>query len=96
MQFRLLVEAVQDYAIFMLDPAGNITSWNAGAERIKRYKASEIIGKHFSNFYPEEDIRHGKPAWELIIADEKADSKMKAGGYEKMARVSGRMWSLPL
>jgi PAS domain S-box-containing protein len=68
-QFRLLVEAVQDYAIFMLDPVGNVITWNAGAERIKQYKAGEIIGKHFSIFYPEEDKQQGKPSWELIIAE---------------------------
>jgi PAS domain S-box-containing protein len=67
-QFRLLVEVVQDYAIFMLSPSGNVGSWNRGAERIKRYKAEEIIGKHFSCFYPEEDIRSGKPAMELEVA----------------------------
>lgn len=67
-RFRLLVEAVQDYAIFMLDPQGNVSTWNIGAERIKGYKAHEIIGKHFSNFYPPEDIANGKPAWELVVA----------------------------
>src|SRR5579859_4042043 len=53
--FRLLVEGVRDYAIFLLDPSGNIASWNPGAERIKGYSAAEIIGKHFSIFYPESD-----------------------------------------
>lgn len=67
-RFRLLVEAVQDYAIFMLDPRGRIASWNVGAERIKGYKASEIIGEHFSRFYPREDVQAGKPARELDIA----------------------------
>lgn len=67
-QFRLLVEAVQDYAIFMLDPEGNVSSWNLGAERFKQYKAAEIIGKHFSCFYPEEDVKNGKPRWELVTA----------------------------
>src|ERR1051326_5917220 len=66
--FRLLVANVQDYAIFMLDPNGYIASWNAGAHRIKGYTAEEIIGKHFSIFYPEEDIRSGKPPRELQIA----------------------------
>ena len=69
-QFRLLVETVQDYAIFMLDPAGNVSTWNRGAERIKQYRAAEIIGQHFSRFYPEEDVLRGKPAWELIIAQQ--------------------------
>ncbi|HEX3583653.1 MAG TPA: PAS domain S-box protein, partial [Thermoanaerobaculia bacterium] len=68
--FRLLVANVQDYAIFMLDPDGYIASWNAGAHRIKGYTAEEIIGKHFSIFYPEEDILSGKPARELEIAKE--------------------------
>jgi PAS domain S-box-containing protein len=67
-QFRLLVEAVQDYAIFMLDFEGHIRTWNAGAQRIKGYKAAEIIGKHFSCFYPEEDVASGKPKRELEIA----------------------------
>src|SRR5690242_4994705 len=60
-QLRLLVETVQDYAIFLLDPGGHVATWNLGAQRIKGYQASEIIGKHFSIFYPEEDIRSGKP-----------------------------------
>lgn len=68
--FRLLVANVQDYAIFMLDPEGNIASWNTGAHRIKGYEANEIIGRHFSVFYPEEDVRSGKPARELEIARE--------------------------
>jgi PAS domain S-box-containing protein len=54
--FRLLVEGIIDYAIFMLDPQGRVTNWNAGAERIKGYKASEIVGKHFSVFYTPEDL----------------------------------------
>jgi len=65
---RLFIDAVKDYAIFMLDPEGCVSTWNTGAERIKGYKASEIIGQHFSRFYPEEDIRAGKPAWELDVA----------------------------
>jgi PAS domain S-box-containing protein len=67
-RFRMLVDAVQDYAIFTLDTAGYITSWNTGAERIKGYAVSEILGKHFSVFYPEEDIRAGKPQHGLEVA----------------------------
>jgi PAS domain S-box-containing protein len=67
-KFRLLVEAVRDYAIFMLDPEGYITSWNLGAERIKGYRSQEIIGKHFSCFYCEEELQNGKPQRELVIA----------------------------
>lgn len=67
-RFRLLVEAVQDYAIFMLDPEGNVTSWNAGAERLKGYRAEEILGQHFSRFYSEEDQRAHKPKRLLNLA----------------------------
>jgi PAS domain S-box-containing protein len=67
-RFRLLVQGVKDYAIFMLDPHGYITTWNAGAERIKGYSDGEILGKHFSVFYTPEDLEDGKPARELEIA----------------------------
>jgi PAS domain S-box-containing protein len=69
-RFRLMAECVQDYAIFMLDPEGHVSTWNKGAQRIKGYKAAEIIGRHFSCFYPESDIRAGKPRWELETAVE--------------------------
>ncbi len=68
-QFRLLVASVRDYAIFMLDPEGRVVTWNLGAERIKGYAAHEIVGRHFSTFYPPEDIAAGKPAWELREAE---------------------------
>lgn len=68
--FRLLAESVRDYAIFMLTPEGHIASWNPGAERIKGYKAHEIIGKHFSIFYPPEDLANDKPGMELRVAAE--------------------------
>jgi len=67
-RFRLLVESVRDYAIFMLDPTGHVATWNVGAERIKGYSAQEIIGKHFSIFYPPEDVAAGKTERELDIA----------------------------
>ncbi len=60
-RLRLVAEGVKDCAIFMLETGGYIVSGNAGAERIKGYKSEEIIGKHFSIFYPQEDIEHGKP-----------------------------------
>jgi PAS domain S-box-containing protein len=66
--FRLLVDAVQEYAIFMLDPHGNVMTWNRGAQLIKGYAASEIIGTHFSRFYPAPLVLQGKPAWELEMA----------------------------
>src|SRR3989475_9088428 len=59
--FRLLVESVKDYEIFMLDPDGRVLTWNRGAEAIKGYRAGEIIGKHFSRFYPPEDVQARKP-----------------------------------
>jgi PAS domain S-box-containing protein len=66
--FRLLVESVQDYAIFLLSPEGNVMTWNAGAERIKGYAASEIIGQHFSKFYATEAVENRWPQRELEIA----------------------------
>src|SRR5947209_3579916 len=66
--FRLLVESVRDYAIFLLDTTGHIRSWNEGARRIKGYTPQEIIGKHFSIFYPGADVRHGKPDFGLKVA----------------------------
>ena len=68
--YRLLVESVKDYAIFALDPNGYVVSWNPGAQRFKGYTASEIIGKHFSVFYPPEDLAARKPQIELEIAAE--------------------------
>jgi hypothetical protein len=70
-RFRLLIEGVRDYAIFMLDPNGEIATWNSGAERIKGYTAAEIIGRHFSVFYPEEVRASGWPEHELQVAAEK-------------------------
>ncbi|MHB0948438.1 MAG: sensor histidine kinase [Gemmatimonadaceae bacterium] len=67
-RFRLLVQSVKDYGIFMLDPGGRIASWNEGAERISGYTADEIIGKHFSIFYPPHDVAADKPAHELVKA----------------------------
>lgn len=66
--FQALVAVVKDYAIFMLDPHGRVSSWNTGAERIKGYKSEEILGEHFSRFYTQEDIELGKPASELKVA----------------------------
>jgi PAS domain S-box-containing protein len=65
---RLLVATVRDYGIFVLDPGGHVTTWNAGAERIKGYSADEILGRHFSTFYTPEDLAAGKPAMELRVA----------------------------
>ena len=67
-RYKLLVERISDYAIYMLDPKGIITTWNAGAQRMKGYTAEEIIGRHFSTFYTPEDRASGKPAAVLEIA----------------------------
>ena len=67
-RFRLLVEGVSDYAIYMLDPQGKVTNWNSGAQAIKGYRAEEIVGQHFSRFYTDEDRRAGKPEWALETA----------------------------
>src|SRR5688572_19073741 len=69
--FRKLVEDVRDYAIYMIDPKGIVTSWNIGAERIKGYQAEEILGRSFTCFYTPEDLEQGKPAFEMREAVEK-------------------------
>jgi PAS domain S-box-containing protein len=69
-RFRLLVSGIENYAIFMLDPEGRVLLWNEGAERIEGYKADEIIGRHFSRFYQDENIRSGVPERGLEIARE--------------------------
>jgi PAS domain S-box-containing protein len=89
-RFRLLVEAVRDYAIFMLDPQGHISTWNIGAERIKGYHASEIIGKHFSCFYPPEDIQAEKPARELEIAIR--DGRVEDEGW-RIRKDGSKFWA---
>jgi PAS domain S-box-containing protein len=76
--FRMLVQGVRDYAIYLLDPSGVITNWNAGAAAIKGYAADEIIGEHFSRFYTPEDQERGEPARALETA-------MSEGKYEKEA-----------
>ena len=77
-RFRMLVEGVRDCAIYMLDPNGKITNWNSGAELIKGYRAAEIVGKHFSRFYTEEDRAAGEPARALATA-------LREGKYEREA-----------
>ena len=88
--FRLLVESVKDYAIFMLDPGGHVATWNAGAERIKGYKADEIIGKHFSIFYPPEDVAAGKPERELEIAAR--EGRFEDEGW-RVRKDGSRFWA---
>jgi hypothetical protein len=89
-RFRTMVEGVKDYAIFLLDPTGRVTTWNEGAERINGYRAKEIIGQHFSKFYPPEDIAAHKTERELEIAS-------RAGKYEeegwRVRKDGSRFWS---
>jgi hypothetical protein len=88
--FRLLVDSVRDYAIFLLDPSGRVATWNLGAERIKGYEATEIIGKHFSTFYPDAEARSGKCEHELDVA-------MREGRFEdegwRMRKDGSRFWA---
>jgi PAS domain S-box-containing protein len=88
--FQLLVSAVRDYAIFMLDPNGNIATWNKGAERIKGYKPDEIIGSHFSRFYTEEDKAIHKPERELEIA--RAEGSVEDEGW-RVRKDGTRFWA---
>ena len=89
-RFELLVQSVTDYAIYMLDPTGIVTSWNAGAERFKGYRADEIIGDHFSRFYTEEDRRAGMPARALETALN--EGRFEAEGW-RVRKDGTRFWA---
>jgi PAS domain S-box-containing protein len=89
-RLRLLVEAVNDYAIFMLDPEGCVASWNPGAERIKGYRANEILGRHLSVFYPEEDVRAGVPQRSLEVAARQGS--LAEEGW-RLRRDGSRFWA---
>lgn len=89
-RFRLLVDGVKDYGIFMLDVDGYVVSWNSGAERLHGYAADEIIGEHFSKFFSEEDIRTGIPAGELSIA--RRDLRFEDEGW-RLRKNGSRFWA---
>ncbi|TDY50947.1 PAS domain S-box-containing protein [Paraburkholderia rhizosphaerae] len=89
-RYQMLIDAVRDYAIFMLDPAGRVASWNSGAQRIKGYSPDEIIGRHFSTFYTPEDIAAGKPARELEIAA--TTGRVEDEGW-RVRRDHSRFWA---
>jgi PAS domain S-box-containing protein len=89
-RLRLLIEGVRDYAIIMLDPYGNVMSWNPGAERIKGYSEEEIIGRNFAVFYPEEDIEKGKPLQELNEAS--ASGRFEGQGW-RLRKDGTRFWA---
>src|SRR5438874_7610154 len=88
--FRLLVEGVADYALYMLDPGGVVTSWNAGGQRIKGYSADEIIGQHFSRFYTPDKVAVGWPDHELREA-------ARSGRFEdegwRVRKDGSRFWA---
>jgi PAS domain S-box-containing protein len=89
-RYRLLVEAVTDYAIYMLDPDGIVTSWNPGAQKFKGYEAAEILGRHFSCFYTEEDRRSGLPARALETAAR--EGRFESEGW-RVRKDGGRFWA---
>ena len=89
-RFRLLVEGASDYAIFMLDPEGRVATWNSGAERIKGYRAEEILGQHFSKFYPQESVERGKPQHELEVAS--AEGRYEDEGW-RIRKDGSRFWA---
>ena len=89
-RYRLLVDSVTDYALYMLDPDGIVVSWNSGAQRLKGYSEHEIVGRHFSQFYPDEDVRQGLPMRNLKIA--RTEGRFEAQGWR--VRKSGeRFWA---
>jgi PAS domain S-box-containing protein len=89
-RFRLLVSGVRDYAIFLLEPDGTVASWNVGAERLKGYRADEIIGRHFSGFYTEEDLRDDVPGGALRRARE--DGQWQSEGW-RVRKDGSRFWA---
>jgi PAS domain S-box-containing protein len=89
-KYRSLIDGVQDYAIFTLDPGGKVVSWNAGAERIKGYKAEEIIGQNFSLFYLQTDIDEGKPEKELQLAATSGRSEIE---HWRVRKDGSRFWA---
>ena len=90
--FKILVDTVKDYAIFMLDPQGNVATWNAGAHRFKGYTKPEIIGKHFSNFYSQQDRNDDKPGREL--RDALRDGRCEDEGW-RIRKDGSRFWYVP-
>lgn len=89
-RFRLLVDGARDYAIFMLDPEGCVVSWNPGAERIKGYRAEEILGQHFSKFYPADAVERGKPQHELRVAA--SEGRFEDDGW-RIRKDGSRFWA---
>src|SRR6478735_6193411 len=89
-RFRLLIDSVKDYAIFILNPDGRVSTWNQGAERIKGYRAQEIIGQHFSVFYPPEVDAIEKCRYELEVAAR--DGRFEEEGF-RIRKDGSRFWA---
>src|SRR5262249_23946272 len=89
-RYRLLVEGVRDHAPFLLDPAGRVATWDAGAERVLGYPAAEAVGRHFGVFSPEEDQRAGRPEEELRLAA--AQGRFEGAGW-RVRRGGQRFWA---
>src|SRR5260221_10891435 len=86
----LLVDSIRDYAIILLDPEGRIISWSAAAERLKGYREDEILGQHFSRFYPKEEVDRGKPESELEMAA--AEGRFEDEGW-RVRKDGTRFWA---
>src|ERR1700750_2136047 len=89
-RYRLLVESINDYAIYMLDRAGTVTSWNPGAQRFKGYKEDEIVGQHFSRFYTDEDKAIDLPSTALATAREQG--RFEQEGW-RVRKDGSRFWA---
>ena len=88
--FRLLVQSIVDYAIYMLDPSGFVTSWNSGAQQIKGFEAEEIVGQHFSKFYTDEDREAGVP--ERVLETARREGKFVGEGW-RVRKDGSRFWA---
>lgn len=89
-RYRILLEGITDYAIYLLDPEGRVSSWNAGAERFKGYQAHEIIGEHFSKFYAQEDLSVGQP--EKVLKTAISDGRYEGEGW-RIRKDGSRFWA---
>src|SRR3954465_2463435 len=88
--YKLLVNSVQDYAIFLLDASGHVASWNLGAQKLKGYLPAEIIGKHFSIFYSAKDKQNRKPERELEVCN--VDGRIEDEGW-RIKKDGSRFWA---
>src|SRR5204863_6349083 len=89
-RFRLLVDGVQEYAFFLVDPDGTVMSWNSGAERLKGYSRADIVGQNFSVFYPEEDVAAGKP--QRLLGEAAASGRVEDQGW-RVRKDGSQFWA---